>query len=103
MAKTNIVLIGYMGTGKTSVGRALAHRLECIFIETDQMIIEAAGKSIPEIFAESEINFREYEIQACKKAALERDVVISTGGGVVLNAVNQTQLKLQFVKIAGQN
>jgi shikimate kinase len=58
------------------------------------MIIEDAEKSIPEIFAEDgEIRFREYEIQACKKASQLHHVVISCGGGVVLNKINIDYLK----------
>jgi shikimate kinase len=94
--KDSIALIGFMATGKTTVGQKLAEALskDYTFIETDQMIIEDAEKSIPEIFAEDgEIRFREYEIQACKKASQLHHVVISCGGGVVLNKINIDYLK----------
>ena len=96
MTKDSIALIGFMATGKTMVGNALAEALgdNYRFIETDQIIIEDAGKSIPEIFAEyGEIKFREYEIAACKKASKLNNVVISCGGGVVLNKINIDYLK----------
>ena len=96
MTKDSIALIGFMATGKTSVGKALVEELgnNYRFIETDQIIIEDAGKSIPEIFAEDgEIRFREYEIAACKKVSKYTNVIISCGGGVVLNKINIEYLK----------
>ena len=79
MTKDSIALIGFMATGKTMVGNALADALgvNYRFIETDQIIIEDAGKSIPEIFAEDgEIRFREYEIAACKKDSTYENFII---------------------------
>jgi shikimate kinase len=96
MSKSNIALIGFMATGKTTVGKALVDYLGSpySFIETDQIIIENVGKNIPKIFAEEgEKKFREYEISACKQASLLNNVVISCGGGVVLNKVNIENLK----------
>jgi shikimate kinase len=88
MSKDSIALIGFMATGKSTVGKALKNRLgkQYKFIETDQIIIEIAGKSIPKIFAEEgERTFRDYEIEACKRAARLPNSIISCGGGVVLN------------------
>ncbi|MFX1387709.1 MAG: shikimate kinase, partial [Promethearchaeota archaeon] len=96
MAIDSIALIGFMATGKTVVGKALANHLgnNYRFIETDQIIIEDAGKSIPEIFTEDgEIVFREYEIAACKKASKYNNVIISCGGGIVLNKINIDYLR----------
>lgn len=96
MTKDSIALIGFMATGKTSVGKALAEHLgkDYVFIETDQIIVEDAGKSIPKIFAEEgENKFREYEIEACKKASKFKKAIISCGGGIVLNMVNVENLK----------
>ncbi|MGV9171376.1 MAG: shikimate kinase [Promethearchaeia archaeon] len=96
MVKDSIALIGFMATGKTTVGKRLSEELgdQYRFIETDQIIVEEAGKSIPEIFAEDgEIRFREYEIAACKKASKMQKVVISCGGGIVLNKINIDYLK----------
>jgi len=85
-----------MATGKTIVGKNLAEYLGDVykFIETDQIIIEMAGKSIPRIFSEDgEEKFREYEIVACKKASNFKNVIVSCGGGVVLNKINIDNLK----------
>ena len=68
--KTNVALIGFMGTGKTAVGRRLAGKLGRRFIELDSVIERKAGKSIPEIFVEDgEIAFRELEIATTKEVA----------------------------------
>ncbi len=96
MTKNCIALIGFMATGKTSVGKYLAEYLgdKYKFIETDQIIIEMAGKSIPRIFSEDgEKKFREYEIEACKKVSSFDNAIISCGGGVVLNKINIKNLK----------
>ena len=96
MNKISIALIGFMATGKTTIGKALVDYLgrDYTFIETDQIIIEDVGKSIPEIFAEEgEDKFREYEIFACKKASGLNKIVVSCGGGVVLNNVNIENLR----------
>lgn len=92
--RENIALIGFMGTGKTSIGRLLAVKSGKKFVETDRIIEENAGKRIPDIFEnDGEIKFRELEIEAVKKAALMRNAVISCGGGVVLNQINIQRLK----------
>ena len=96
MSKDSIALIGFMATGKSTVGKALKDRLgnDYKFIETDQFIIEIAGKSIPKIFEEDgEAKFREYEIEACRKTAQFSKSIISCGGGVVLNEANIEILK----------
>jgi shikimate kinase len=85
-----------MATGKTTVGKTLTEYLGATFkfIETDQIIIEMAGKTIPEIFSEDgEEIFREYEIKACEKVSNLTNIVVSCGGGVVLNNVNIENLK----------
>ena len=97
MPKSNIALIGFMATGKTTVGKALIEYLGSTysFVETDQIIIERVGKAIPKIFAEEgEERFRKYEISACEQVSLLKNVVISCGGGVVLNKVNIDNLKI---------
>ncbi|MHA2131758.1 MAG: shikimate kinase [Promethearchaeota archaeon] len=96
MSKSNIALIGFMATGKTTVGKALVEYLgsSYSFIETDQIIVEMVGKSIPRIFSEEgEDKFRDYEIIACESASKLEKVVISCGGGVVLNSVNIENLR----------
>jgi len=96
MTKDCIALIGFMATGKSTVGKALSDRLgkDYQFIETDRVVIEITGKSIPKIFEEEgEAKFREYEIEACKKVSQLSKSIISCGGGVVLNESNIEILK----------
>lgn len=92
--KANIALIGFMGTGKSAVGRALAKKLGWDFVEMDSLIEEMAGKSIPEIFEQDgEIAFREMEIEVTKKVAQQAGQVIACGGGMVLNKINVDRLR----------
>jgi shikimate kinase len=79
----NIVLVGFMGAGKSSVGRLLASRLGRCFVETDDMITAREGRSIPEIFAErGEAHFRALEGEVVRLLALKQGEVIATGGGL---------------------
>ena len=92
--KSNIVLIGFMGTGKTVVGQVLATRLHRKLIEVDAIIAKMAGKPIPDIFRDNgEIYFRELEIKAIKKAAAGEKRVIACGGGIVMNTINIDRLR----------
>ncbi len=92
--KTNIALIGFMGSGKTAVGRILAEKLNKRFVELDSLIEQKAGKSIPQIFAQDgEIAFRELEIELTKEVAESKNQVIACGGGIVLNKINIDRLK----------
>ena len=92
--KSSIALIGFMGVGKTVVGKALAEKLNKEFVELDDLIEQKAGKTIPEIFEqEGEIAFRELEIEMTKKVAGNKNQVIACGGGVVLNKINIDRLK----------
>jgi shikimate kinase len=85
-----IYLIGPMGSGKSTLGRALAARLGVAFIDTDAWIEADAGYSIPEIFAcEGEAAFREREIAAVQRASESSAAVVATGGGAVLRAENR--------------
>ena len=96
--RTSIALIGFMGTGKTVVGQALARKLGKDFIELDAIIEKKAGKSIPGIFREDgEIRFRELEIEATNETAAKKDAVIACGGGIVLNTINIFRLKQECV------
>src|SRR5688500_14973465 len=79
----NIVLVGFMGAGKSSVGRVLARRLGRCVVETDDMITASEGRSIPEIFAaEGEEYFRAAEDEVLRLLTLKRGEVIATGGGL---------------------
>lgn len=97
----NIVLIGFMGTGKTAVGRRLARRLKRNFVDTDAEIEKITGKTVAQIFArDGEIRFRSEEALLVKKLVDREDLVISTGGGLVLNPDNVRLLKKNGVLIA---
>jgi shikimate kinase len=92
----NIVIIGFMGCGKSTVGRALHQRLGYQLVDMDQVIEQRAGKSITEIFAEDgEPAFRDMETallrELCDPDAPRR--IISTGGGIVGRAENRALLK----------
>ena len=92
--KTNVALIGFMGSGKSAVGKALAERLGREFVEMDTLIEEKARKSIPDIFREDgEITFRELEIEVTREIADGANRVIACGGGVVLNWINIDRLR----------
>ena len=79
----NVILVGFMGAGKSSVGRLLARRLGRCFVETDDMIVAREGCSIPTIFAtHGEEYFRAAEAEAVRLLALKRGDVIATGGGL---------------------
>lgn len=89
----NLVLIGLSGCGKSTVARRLSRRLHMPLLDTDAMIVEAEGRSIPEIFAESgEAYFRDMESAACRAAAEQHGVIIATGGGAVLREANMEAL-----------
>lgn len=86
LGNRNIVLTGFMGTGKSTIGRLLAQRMGRKFVDTDQIIEQWATQSIPEIFAkEGESVFREWELKVAKKLANQKNLIISTGGGFVTN------------------
>ena len=90
----NIALIGFMGTGKSSVGRALAEQLRYEFVDTDELIETRTGKTIAAIFAENgETEFRKLETQLVAELATRRKVIISTGGGLAANKANLASLK----------
>ncbi len=90
----NIVLIGYRGTGKSTVGALLAARLKRDLVSTDAEIVRRAGKSIPEIVQESGWDhFRELESEVCRDLGNKDGVVIDTGGGAILRPGNVEVLK----------
>ncbi len=90
---SNIILTGFMGTGKTAVGREVAVRTGRPFVDLDDLIVQRAGKSIPEIFAQDgEPAFRALEAAICGEMAAPAGLVIATGGGAVVNPANREAL-----------
>ena len=83
-----------MGTGKSSVGRLVADQLHFTFLDTDELIENNTGKTIPEIFAkEGEAAFRQLEARVVEELALKSRTVIATGGGLPVNPANLASLK----------
>ena len=90
----NIVLVGFMGTGKTSVGHELASMLNMNFIDTDDIIEQDSSRSISDIFTNmGEEHFRNLESKAVEKVSKLSQYIISTGGGVVIRDQNIQNLK----------
>lgn len=90
----NIVLTGFMGTGKTVVGKKLAYKLNFDFVNTDNLIENETGLRISEIFSlHGEKYFRTIEKNIIKDISSSQDTVIATGGGVVLDSENISNLK----------
>jgi shikimate kinase len=82
----NIVITGFMGTGKSTVAPLVAGRLHRPFVDTDAVICERAGLDIPAIFArDGEASFRKLEAEVCVDLAAQTGLVIATGGGALLN------------------
>lgn len=82
--KTNIILCGFMGSGKTTIGKPLAAELGYSFVDTDQLLVSTFGKTIPQMFAEGgEKYFRDQEHAIARIAASMEHTVISTGGGMM--------------------
>ena len=90
----NLILTGFMGTGKSAVGRLVAERLGRPFVDTDQLIESRTGCSIPELFAqEGEAHFRALEAEVCRELAARRGLVIATGGWTLGAPGNRTALE----------
>lgn len=92
--RPNLVLVGFMGSGKSSIGRAAAHRLGFQFVDTDALVIERAGLEISEIFARhGEDHFRDLETRVIESLSPFTRYVIATGGGAVLREQNRQLLR----------
>lgn len=92
--RDNVVLIGMMGCGKSTVGKLLAEALGFAFVDTDQYIEKALGRTIPDIFAkEGEAFFRDQELGAAEELALRKGQVIACGGGLPTRADSIASLK----------
>ena len=91
--KSNIVLIGMPGCGKTTVGKVLAKRLGYKFCDMDSYIQEISKKTIKELFEHGEENFRDWETKACEELSRCNKTIIASGGGVVKREKNIEILK----------
>ena len=115
--KDNIILIGPMGSGKTSTGRMLAKEMGYVFADTDEEVTKRTGVSIAYIFdVEGEEGFRKRECLALKECLNDNNTVLSTGGGIVLSKENrdllqdrgtvvylQTSIRFQVKRTASNN
>ena len=90
----NAVLIGYRGTGKSTVGKVVAAQLGRILVSTDEEIVKLAGQSIPKIVETNGWEyFRDLEAKVCHELACRTGLVIDTGGGAILRSRNVDALK----------
>lgn len=93
MSRTNIILTGFMGCGKTTVGRMVAQKLGYEFIDTDQLIEKRYGLSVQKIFAtKGEDFFRQLEFETARELGKREGLIVATGGGMLLNAKNVASL-----------
>jgi shikimate kinase len=90
MNDRNIVITGFMGTGKSTVGRLVAEKLNRPFLDTDEEISRRKGMTVAEIFKhEGEQNFRHIERRLCRFLAAQTGYVVSTGGGMLVDETNR--------------
>ena len=100
LGRRSIVLIGMMGVGKSSIGRRLAARLGIPFVDADTEIEEAAGMSIPDIFARhGEANFRNGEARVIARLLESGPQVLATGGGAIMNADTRAAIRQKGVSV----
>lgn len=92
--KKNIILVGLMGAGKSTIGRYLARRQNRAFYDSDAVIVERTGVPIPTIFEfEGEEGFRDREEQVIEDLCNYNNIVLATGGGSVIREINRKRLK----------
>lgn len=90
----NIILVGLMGAGKSTVGRMISRKLKMDFFDSDHMIVERTGVGIPTIFEiEGEAGFREREEAMIKELCEKDNAVIATGGGSLMSQTNREHIK----------
>ena len=96
----NLILVGLMGSGKTTMGRALAKHLDKAFVDSDEEIQQRTGVTIPHIFdIEGETGFRQRETAAIRELVERDDMVLATGGGAVLAEQNRAMLQQSGIVI----
>ncbi|MBI3480681.1 MAG: shikimate kinase [Nitrosomonadales bacterium] len=96
----NLILVGMMGSGKTTMGRALARHLGKVFVDSDEEIIKRTGVTIPHIFdVEGEVGFRLRETAALRELVTRDNQVLATGGGAVLAEQNRALLQQNGIVI----
>ena len=94
MVRPNVVLTGFMATGKTTIGKRLAEHLGYEFVDTDRFIEDRCGRTVADIFQEKgEAAFRVMETEVARELGKREGLVIATGGGLVLNPVNVEPLE----------
>jgi shikimate kinase len=94
MGRGNVFLVGMMGAGKTTLGKALAQRLEAEFVDTDKLLVERTGVPVATIFEiEGEEGFRRREAAVIAEVALRAGCVVATGGGAVLSEDNRRVMR----------
>ena len=100
LASGNLILVGMMGSGKTTMGRALAKHLGKDFVDSDEEIIKRTGVTVPHIFdVEGEAGFRQRETAAIRELTGRYNMVLATGGGAVLDGQNRTMLQQNGIVI----
>ena len=96
----NLILVGMMGSGKTTMGRALAKHLGKDFVDSDEEIVKRTGVTVPHIFdVEGEAGFRQRETAAIRELTGRDNMVLATGGGAVLDGHNRTMLQQNGIVI----
>lgn len=100
MSKTNVILIGPMGSGKTTIGRLLARELNRPFFDADSELEKRTGVNIPWIFdVEGEAGFRKRETSIIEKLTEKKNIILATGGGAILKEENRNFIKSRGVVI----
>jgi shikimate kinase len=98
--KTSIALVGFRASGKSLVGKLLAQQSNFSFVDMDERLVASFGQSIGQwVQAHGWASFRKAESELLQKLAQEQDLIVATGGGVVLSAANRELLKSHFLVI----
>jgi shikimate kinase len=94
----NVYLIGMMGSGKSTIGKLLAQQLGYQFFDTDNLIVQATGLTVSQIFAEAgEAEFRKIETQVLSQLSAYTRLVVATGGGIILERMNWSHMQQGLV------